>query len=287
MIAALAWTGYNVGSRLGRMEGLAPADMTMLRFGVAALLLMPLVLLRRAGNGLGWGRAIGLAALGGPLFGLLINTGFGLAPLSHAVVLSAGATMLSANALAWIIDGRRPSASRLLGMAILILGLLVIAAGQRNQTQQSLDGVWLGDLCFIGSGSLWGSFTYLLGRWKVDPAIGIGQVSLISALAVLPVFLFWREGHAAPPAVWLSQAFYQGLLGGCLGSVAIAKAVARLGAGEAALFPALVPSGALLLAIPILREWPSVSEMAGIAICTLGLLTAFDFAHRLRRRSIA
>src|SRR3954451_16025180 len=120
LTAALAWTGYNVGSRLGRMDGLAPMDMSMLRFGVAALLRMPLVLSRRKTYRLGWGKLLSLTILAGPLFRLLINTAFGLAPLSHAVVLTAGATMMSANALAWRLDGRRPPALRLLGMMILI-----------------------------------------------------------------------------------------------------------------------------------------------------------------------
>src|SRR6478736_4414789 len=120
LTAALAWTGYNVGSRLGRMDGLAPMDMSMLRFGVAALLLTPLVLARHKTYGLGWGKLLLLTLLAGPLFGLLINTAFGLAPLSHAVVLTAGATMMSANALAWRLDGKRPPTLRVLGMMVLI-----------------------------------------------------------------------------------------------------------------------------------------------------------------------
>jgi drug/metabolite transporter (DMT)-like permease len=265
------------------MEGLAPADMTMLRFGVAALLLTPLVLVRHSNKGLGWGRAFLLAVLAGPLYGLLINTGFSLAPLSHAVVLTAGATMLSANAFAWAIDGKRPSILRLAGMGILIFGLVVIASDRQIHYQHAFVTVWLGDLCLAGAGTLWGAFTYFLGRWNVDPAVGTGQVSLISVITFLPVFLALHGGNSAPIDVWLTQAFFQGVLGGCLGSIAIAKAISRLGAAEAALFPAMVPSGALLLAVPLLREWPSLQESVGTLICTLGLLTAFDLTRMGRR----
>jgi drug/metabolite transporter (DMT)-like permease len=251
LTAAPAWTGYNVGSRLGRMDGLTPMDMSMLRFGIAALLLVPVVLSRRKAYALGWGRLLSLTLLAGPPFGLLINTAFGLAPLLHAVVLTAGATMMSANALAWWLDGRRPPVLRLLGMMVLIAGLLFIASAQHDPTPQSSDRVWLGDLCFLAAGSLWGTFTYLLGRWKVDPIVGIGQVSILSALAFLPFFLASHHDRAVSLDGWLAQAFFQGMLGGCLAPVAIAKAVSRIGAGEAALFPALVPSGALLLAIPL------------------------------------
>lgn len=287
LTAALAWTGYNVGSKLGRMDGLTPMDMSMLRFGVAALLLLPSVLWRRTASGLRWTHLLSLTALAGPLFGLLINTAFGLAPLSHAVVLTAGATMMSANALAWWLDGRRPPVLRVLGMSVLIAGLLLIAFTQQAQVPQSSNHVWLGDLCFLTAGSLWGTFTYLLGRWKVDPIVGIGQVSILSVFVLLPFFLLWHHDSGVSLDVWLAQAFFQGILGGCLAPVAVTKAVSRIGAGEAALFPALVPSGALLLAIPLLNEWPSCSEILGIVICTLGLFTAFDLARLLRKRHVS
>jgi drug/metabolite transporter (DMT)-like permease len=282
LVAALAWSGYNVGSRLGRMDGLAPMDMSMLRFGVAAILLMPFVVSRRKDRKLGWLRLLALVALAGPLFGLLINTAFGLAPLSHAVVLTAGATMVSSSALAWGLDRAKPSAFRLSGMVILIAGLLVIAAGQDVHGSQSSERIWLGDVCFAAAGTLWGTFTYLLGRWKVEPLVGIGQVSIVSMLAFLPFFLAWHTSSPAPSSVWASQAFFQGILGGCLAPIAIAKAVSHLGAAEASLFPSLVPSGALLLAGPLLSEWPTPSEILGVAICTLGLLTALNVIRFLR-----
>ncbi|MBD2750819.1 DMT family transporter [Microvirga sp. BT688] len=122
LIAAIAWSGYNVGSRLGRMEGLAPMDMSTLRFSVAAILLAPFVVLRGRKQSFGWLRVLTLVALAGPLFGLLINTAFGLAPLSHAVVLTAGGTMASSSTLAWILDRTEPAPFRLLGMTILLAG---------------------------------------------------------------------------------------------------------------------------------------------------------------------
>lgn len=274
LIAAIAWSGYNVGSRLGRMEGLAPMDMSMLRFGVSAILLAPIVVLRGRKHSFGWLRVLTLVALAGPLFGLLINTAFGLAPLSHAVVLTAGATMASSSMLAWILDRTKPAPFRLLGMTILLAGLLVIATGQ-NVSPQAPGHIWLGDLCFA-AGTLWGTFTYLLGRWKVEPLAGIGYVSILSTLAFLPFFLAWHTNGPVPSSVWVSQAVSQGVLGGCLAPVAIAKTVSHLGATEASLLPSIVPSGALLLAIPLLNEWPTSSEILGVAVCTLGLLTALN-----------
>jgi drug/metabolite transporter (DMT)-like permease len=263
LIAAIAWSGYNVGSRLGRMDGLAPIDMSMLRFGVAAILLAPFVVSRGRKHSFGWLRVLTLVALAGPLFGLLINTAFGLAPLSHAVVLTAGATMVSNSTLAWILDRTKLAPARLIGMTILIAGLLVISTGQDVSSQAS-GQIWLGDLCFAAAGTLWGTFTYLLGRWKVEPLAGIGYVSILSTFAFLPFFLVWHTNGSVPSSVWVSQALFQGVLGGCLAPVAIAKAVSCLGATEASLFPSIVPSGALLLAIPLLNEWPASSEVLAL-----------------------
>ncbi len=97
-----------------------------------------------------------------------------------------------------------------------------------------------------------------------------------------PFFLAWHTNGQVPPGVWVSQALFQGVLGGCLAPVAIAKAVSCLGATEASLFPSIVPSGALLLAVPLLNEWPTSSEVLGVAICTLGLITALDIIRLLR-----
>ncbi len=237
----------------------------MLRFGVAAILLAPFVISHGMKHSFGWLRALTLVALAGPLFGLLINTAFGLAPLPHAVVLAAGATMVSSSTLAWILDRTKPSPFRLLGMAIVIAGLLVIATGQ-DVSPQASGQIWLRDLCFAAAGTLWGTFTYLLGRWKVEALAGIGYVSILSTLAFLPFFLAWPTSGPVPSSVRVSQAIFQGVLGGCLAPVAIAKAVSHRGATEASLFPSTVPSGALLLAIPLLKEWPTPSEILGVAI---------------------
>jgi drug/metabolite transporter (DMT)-like permease len=191
--------------------------------------------------------------------------------------------MVSATALAWGLDRKRPPAFRIVGMTILLAGLTVIGSDQQAHDARTSEHLWLGDLCFAVAGSLWGVFTYLLGRWKVDPVAGIGQVSILSALTFLPFFLVWHSGGAVPSDIWFSQTFFQGILGGCLAPIAFAKAISLIGASEAALFPALVPSGALLLGVPLLGEWPSASEVVGVAICTAGLLTAFNVMRFLAK----
>jgi drug/metabolite transporter (DMT)-like permease len=58
--------------------------------------------------------------------------------------------------------------------------------------------------------------------------------------------------------------------------------VTSLGAGRAALFPALVPAAATLIAVPLLGQVPGGLQFAGILLSSLGLLTAFVLSARGR-----
>src|SRR5687768_11539007 len=55
--AVLAWALYNVGAKLGVAQGFQSQDLTLMRYGVAGLLMLPLIL--RSGLGsLGWRRGL-------------------------------------------------------------------------------------------------------------------------------------------------------------------------------------------------------------------------------------
>ena len=120
---------------------------------------------------------------------------------------------------------------------------------------------------------MWGTFTVLLRRWRVDAVQATAVVAVLSSVVLVPGYLALVEMPALPAGAVAVQAFLQGALGGCLGVLAYGAAVARLGAGRAALFPACVPALATLLAVPVLGLVPDGLQTAGIVLCTLGLVT--------------
>src|SRR5438105_7014789 len=80
LAAVSIWSGWIVVARLGLRTSLTPWDIAGLRFGVAGLLMLPLVFMRGlALDRLGWG---GLAAivLGGAAPVFLANSGLLFAP---------------------------------------------------------------------------------------------------------------------------------------------------------------------------------------------------------------
>lgn len=286
LAAVLAWAIYNVGVALGHEQGFNSADLTLMRYAGGAAVMLPLLALRRANPFVGttpWRTAV-LFVLAGPPFAWVINTGFTLAPLSHAVVISPGTTMLVASALTRLVGGVPIPMYRRLGMMLLMLGLLIIASDQGSTRQPGL-GTWAGDLCFVASGTLWGLFTWLMSHWKLDAVRTTGLIAIVSTAVYVPLYALLFDLPKIAPWVWLVQFTYQGMLGGALAVVFFAASVTRLGGGTAAVFPALVPPVAVLCAVPMTGQLPNLIQFAGLCAATAGLLLSLDLlGGALRRR---
>lgn len=277
-LAALSWGVYNVGAEIGQQSGFRPADLTLLRYGGAALLMAPMLLLARHRLP-PLQKVTVLALLIGPLFALAFNEGFQRAPLSHAVVIGPGTSMLVANLLDRRATGQRLSWNRRIGVAVLIAGLLIIASDAPGP-RDSGGSVLVGDLLFLTSGSLWGIYVFTMGRWKLPAVETTAAIAALASVVYLPVYLWLWGWPSMAPALWAQQFFYQGVVGGCLAFVIFAATVLRLGGGRAALFSALVPSTAVLLAIPLTGQWPNGLQWKGVAVTTLGLAISLDLRRQ-------
>ena len=88
----------------------------------------------------------------------------------------------------------------------------------------------------------------------------------------------------APLSEVLVQALYQGLFAAVLALLFYSRAVALLGAARGAVFAALVPGTAVLLAYPLLGEAPSTREIFGLGLVTLGMVWALGLFRLGRPR---
>src|SRR5262245_4169644 len=85
------WAGWLVMMRLGVTTSLAASDLAALRFGVAGLILLPVVVSRGlALDRLGWPGFLAVAIGGGPPFALATGVGLTFAPAAHAGALGQG-----------------------------------------------------------------------------------------------------------------------------------------------------------------------------------------------------
>jgi drug/metabolite transporter (DMT)-like permease len=276
--AAFGWAAGFVAAKHGVTVGFSPADLAFHRFFWSGLLLTPLAL--REGvikiGGIGWGRGLALAVLSGPVQAMVAYTGFMLVPLGHGTTIQPATAALMGLILASLVLHEKATAQRIFGGATIIVGLIVF--GVEALTTIGGQGVG-GDLLFAMAGLFWASFGTLLRLWRVSGLRATAVVGVLSVTLFMPLYVLFvgfdnimRFGLAEN----LLQALVQGLLAGALPIFLFARTVILLGAGRAAVFPALVPGFSLVIGYLALGVVPSIPQVIGLVIVAVG----FRFALR-------
>ena len=272
--AALIGGGWQVVTRQATTTSLAPEDLVILRYGIPALLLLPLTL--RAGlwpTGLSWRMLVLLVAGAGLPFGFVAMSGTRYAPVSHMGILMAGASPLIAAALAWLLWRELPDRSRAGGLALMLLGIGLL--GWHSLSGWSAD-TWRGDVLFLLAALLWAGYTLGFRRSGLSPWQAAGLVNLWSAGLVL-VWAVLRGGTRlleAPPVDLAWQVAWQGVLAGVLGLWTFSVAIKHLGAAHAAAFGALAPVVSALGGWWWLGEALTLLDVLAIGAVVAGVLMA-------------
>jgi drug/metabolite transporter (DMT)-like permease len=274
--AAVFWAMGFVAAKHGVSIGFTPADLAFHRFFWSGLFLMPAVW--RAGfadlGGVGWGRGLLICLLSGPTQALLAYSGFILVPLGHGTTIQPACAALFGLLLAVAFLHERLTTRRLVGAAAIVAGLFIFGAEALETI--GTHGVG-GDLLFVTAGVLWAIFGTLLRHWRMPGTRAVTAVAALSVLLFAPLYLLlFGTGNFAAHGWFenLLQIVVQGVLSGVLPIYLFARAVTSLGAGRAAMFPALVPVFSLIIgfiALGIVPTWP---QLAGLAVVVIGFRLA-------------
>lgn len=289
LVAAIIWGGWPVVSQLSvGNAALTISDLIALRFLVAGLVLLPLVL-RRGFGGLHPAKALFLSCGAGAPYALLAIGGLAFAPASHAGVVIPGTMLTTATIGGALLLGDRPTSGRLAGLAVIFSGVLMIGWDGLHPSGAVLaygPTVWIGDLLFMGGGIAWASYTLGARAWKADPLHATALIAVISMLAYLPYYLVMGQSNllTAPLGEVVFQGLYQGMGSGVLALIFYTLAVGKLGAARGAVFAALVPGATALLSIPVLGEVPGPLPLAGVVLVTLGMVAALGLVKLPTRR---
>jgi drug/metabolite transporter (DMT)-like permease len=278
LLAAGIGALYTVFARWGIAHGLHAPDLTVLRFGVAGFVTLPLLLWawRRdaAQFTQRWRLWAAVALLAGTPFGLLMFGALQFAPPSHAAVFPFAAMSVIGLVLSAVALGDRLTVRKGLGIAVVLAGLVLVSGVQASSFTVRAA---LGDAMFIAAGTLWAGFGILLRKHRLDPLLTTAVVSFSALVTYVPVYLIATGGArllAAAPAVLWIEMLVQGLIAGAGTLFTYAKMVSLLGPSRAAIFPALAPGLAALLAWPVLGHVPTAAETAGLVIVMAGLVLA-------------
>ena len=265
-VAITIWSGSLVMLRLGVTTSLNAYDLTALRFGVAALILTPVVL--RRGTGTDRLTPTGLVAMVitfGALYVLLISLALKTAPASVAGALNPGAMAIVSVLLGWMVFSDRISVTRFVGLVVTAIGIAMFA-----RTGEAFTS---GYLILMGTGSMWAVYA-LIVRYAAVPALNATAIVAVgSAVFYLPVYLVAlpKQMLSAPLVDMLMQAGFQGVLVSIVAIFAFNRSAELLGSIAGATLPALIPVVTLCLGVLFLSETAGSGEITSAILVTIGL----------------
>jgi drug/metabolite transporter (DMT)-like permease len=274
MFAILVWSGWMILSRYSVRGSLTAYDITALRFGVAGVILLPVLLHKGLRIGpYGWKGGFFLALMMGAPYNTIAIAGMHYAPASHAAAII-NTVMLTITTLAgiWVLK-EKTSVTRMGGVLLSIAGIgCMLYASQL--THEAGNGV--GSALFMVAGAMWAAYTVCMRAWHADPLHATAIVCSLSLIFYLPVYVLFIPSHIGMgnlPEV-LFQAVYQGVINSVLALLCFNRGIRLLGATTTSAFLPLVFIFSTLLAIPLLQEVPGALEWTGIALASSGVFLA-------------
>lgn len=274
----LIWAAWLISTRHSVGTSLSALDLSLLRYGIPALLLSPYWL--RTGL---WPKATPKWALvlmvlgsGAPFFQLV---GFGMkaTPASAAGVLLPGVMPLAAALIGILLLGERPDRMRKLGMLAILGGGLLLLVDNLSSGRLT----WVSYTILPAGATLWAVYTHAFRRSGLSAFEGGALICIWSTIINLALLPFLGTHLLNVPIAEIAVPFVtQGLLSGLLATVLYGTAVRSLGGTQAAAYTAVTPvaaaiGGALLLGEPLgtVAVLATLVTGAGVLLST-GLLSA-------------
>lgn len=276
LLLGALWGASFLFMRMGAAD-FGPLALVFVRVGGAAAVLVPLLLWRGQGAALRqhW-RAIAVLGLLNSALPFVLFT-VGALVLSAALMAVFNATAPIWGALvAWLWLGERPAASRMLGLAIGIAGVVGLSWGKAD-FKPGDHGVSaaVGIAACLGATLLYGLAANFSRRKLVGvPPLAQAAGSQLGAAAVLALPALWAWPAVNPPAsAWLAVG---ALSLGCTGLAYVLyfRLIAHAGATNAMSVTFLIPAFAIAWGWIFLAEQPTLAMLAGCAVILLGTALA-------------
>lgn len=277
-LTALLWGGTAVAGKLVLRE-LPPLTVGALRYTLAAVILTTAYRRELPAPAALQGRDVWmLLAIG--VFGTFLNhvlffLALLWAPAAHGAVIPPTVSPLCTIALAALFGRERIAREQVVGLALGIAGVLLVARPDRL-----LGGgatVLLGDALFLLGGTAWGIYSWLskLAMHRLSPGATLTTGITIGTLLLLPAALAerpWTAIAAAGVPAW-GALLYLSLGGTVLSFLWWNEGLRRVGAGQTAAFSNLVPVFGVLLAWLVLGERLRGVQLLGAVLAVAGVLT--------------
>jgi drug/metabolite transporter (DMT)-like permease len=276
LFAISIWAGWFISTKFDAASGLTAYDIVALRFGIAAVVLLPVTIRLRGGLGLlRWRTALALFAGSGVVYSLSTTAGLFFAPAAEGAALTPGVMPMATALLSVLVFKERLSRGQIIGLSLILAGVIIIAGlGLFQGTHRA----WIGHVLFVTGAFLFAGYTIALRRSGLSGLEAAALVSVWSCALYLPFYVAVLHPRLleVPPSSLIIPGFYQGILTNIISLFAYGRAVSALGPTRAAPFAALIPVFAALLGIFLLGERPTLVDWIGIACVSVGVYAASD-----------
>ncbi|WP_375741477.1 DMT family transporter [Pseudomonas boanensis] len=280
LLACLCWAGNALVARAFH-DAIPPFALAFWRWSLALVILLPFVArplwqhraeLRRAGWRLWLVAALGISTYSVLLyFAARTTVAINLTLLNTCLPL---ATFIGAG----LLLNEWPSRRAWLGMAVAILGLLVLI-GQGSLASLASLSFNPGDLLMLLAVLDWALYTLLQRRWSsyfhgIPPLAFLGMLVLVGVPLLLPFYLLEQAGgaHFDPNLNNLAAIGYTGVFASLIAYLLWNQGIAVLGVAKATLTNYLMPVFTALLGYFILGEALQAYHWVGGAMIFAGLL---------------
>ena len=292
VVTVFVWTAFIVIARASAGRSLTPFDIAFARICGASLVLMPwgawLVMKARRDDpsqgslfGLSpvsLGITVAAGFFGGLAYALLAYSGFVFAPATHASVLMPGSLPLWTTLLAALVLGDRITAGRALGLALIVVGDLLVGGAS---LLHAFEGgvIWKGDLLFMGAAFCWACYSVVVRRHGLDAVRATIAITVFAFVAFVPAYALLAvldvvasRLDSAPVGEILFQMLFQGVGSVVISGITFTRMIQYFGPVRSTMITAVVPGLSALAAVVVLGEPLYWNLVAGLMLVTAGIL---------------
>ncbi len=265
------WGGFTLTARLNVLWHISAWDIVALRFALAFLILVPILLYRREMAFLMKKEPFILAMIGGVIYCLVAYSAFHYAPTAHAAIFLNGSIPICTAIAAFFLMNQAFDKHTWISLLIMISALTLMSVLMYQETGVPFG---FGDLLFFLGAILWAIFTVLLRKWQLSAWHAMTGVAIWSAIIYLPIYILFLPKHLTEPepSHLFLQTIFHGIFVVIVATLTYVAAIKRLGAFKAGSISNLAPFIAAVLAVPLLNEPLNIAMICGLVGMAIGAL---------------
>ena len=286
LVTAAVWGSTFVSTKILLTNGLSPAQIMVIRFSIAYLLILLLshrpLFSRKLSDEL---LMIGAGITGGSLYFLAENSALIYTQASNVAIIIAVTPLLTAIAAHFFSRGERFSRTLAMGSVIALAGVVLVVLNGRFVLHLNPKG----DMLTIAAAVLWALYSIIIVRLqrRYSSLFITRKVFFYGIVTLLP-YLFIHEaaldfGLLLRPAV-IGNLLFLGLIASFACYWAWNAAIARIGSVNASNYLYLNPVVALITSAIVLDERITVTALIGTALIMLGVAVCEKLPARTSAR---